>query len=196
RDAERVDGRVLGQPQLVRSVGAAAAGELLHRAPGRLVVRPVESAHAGGSGGGGIDFRGDDAHRFSCSIIRTLGQCRNSPKISLAELMRTTLSIVVAALLVVASGSRAADQETENYVASLSRVYDHTLWIRAVKEGCDSEDKKTAGANSVAYNSWRRRNSALLDELERRFLVLVHGASIDQKDYTKNVGKYMGEVVQ
>ena len=110
--------------------------------------------------------------------------------------MRTTLSIVVAALLVVASGSRAADQETENYVASLSRVYDHTLWIRAVKEGCDSEDKKTAGANSVAYNSWRRRNSALLDELERRFLVLVHGASTDQKDYTKNVGKYMGEVVQ
>src|ERR1051326_3355517 len=103
--------------------------------------------------------------------------------------VRKTLSIVVAALLGVAVCSRAAEQGAEDYVSGLSRVYGPTLWIRGVKEGCDAVHKETAGANSVAFNSWRRRNKALLDDLERRFLVIVHGASTDAKDYAKNVGK-------
>src|SRR5262249_53887873 len=68
--------------------------------------------------------------------------------------------------------------------------------IQARKDGCDTAEPDTRKANNAAYSAWRKKHQSLLDELERRFLAMVHDSSTDQKDYSKNVGKYAGEVLQ
>lgn len=110
--------------------------------------------------------------------------------------MKKTLSIVGISLLGVAVSGGAAAQATGSYATDLSRVYDHTQLIRAVKEGCDGAHKATAAANAAAYNSWRRRHKELLDELEKRVTLLIHSVSTDQKDYSKNIGRYLGDIAQ
>src|SRR5262245_54452356 len=46
RDAERVDRRMLQQPELVGGSGGALSGEILHLAPRRGVFDTAEPAHA------------------------------------------------------------------------------------------------------------------------------------------------------
>jgi hypothetical protein len=99
-------------------------------------------------------------------------------------------------LAATAAPSLAPAQAGDSYAANLSRVYEAAQFIHAVKEGCDSAEPDTRKTNDVAYGAWRKRHQSLLDELERRFLAMVRGASTDQKDYSKNVGKYAGEVLQ
>lgn len=94
-----------------------------------------------------------------------------------------------------ASGFAAA-QGSSTYASNLSRVYEAAQFIHAAKEACDSAEPDTRKANDAAYGAWRKQNQSLLDELERRFLALVRRASTDQKDYSKNVGKYAGEVLE
>jgi hypothetical protein len=105
------------------------------------------------------------------------------------------LSISLTAAALLASGLAAA-QAGGSYAANLSRVYEATQFIQAAKEGCDTAEPDTRKANDAAYSAWRKRHQSLLDELERRFLAMVRKASADQKDYSKNVGKYAGEVLQ
>lgn len=110
--------------------------------------------------------------------------------------MNKTWAIVVVSLLEIAAASGAEQHASGSYATDLSRVYEATQFIRAIKEGCDAAHKDTAAANAAAYNSWRKTHRSLLDELEGRFLALIHGASTDEKDYSKNVGKYEGAVLQ
>ena len=104
-----------------------------------------------------------------------------------------TLSLTVATVL--APGIASA-QEGGTYASDLSLGYNAAQFIQARKEGCDTADPDTRKANDVAYGAWRKKHQALLDELERRFLAMVRRASTDQKDYSKNVGKYAGEVLE
>jgi hypothetical protein len=90
----------------------------------------------------------------------------------------------------------AAEKATGTYASDLSRVYEAAQFIHAAKEACDSAEPDTRKANDAAYGAWRRQHQSLLDELERRFLAMVRRASADQKDYSKNVGKYAGEVLE
>lgn len=103
------------------------------------------------------------------------------------------ISLLGAAAL--ASGLASA-QAGESYATDLSRVYEAAQFIHAAKEACETAEPDSRKANEAAYNAWRKQHQSLLDELERRFLALVRRTSVDQKDYSKNVGKYAGEVLQ
>ena len=105
------------------------------------------------------------------------------------------LSMMIA-LAGAAAGSAAWAQATGNYADDLSRVYEAPQFIRAIKEACDANHAPTRAVNDAAYGAWRRRNKALLDELELRFTAMIRGASTDEQDYAKNIGKYAGAVVQ
>ena len=107
---------------------------------------------------------------------------------------RLTLILLVMAMAL-ASGLAAA-QEGGTYASNLSRVYEAAQFIHAAKEACDSAEPDTRKANGAAYSAWRKQHQSLLDELERRFFAMVRRASADQKDYSKNVGKYAGEVLE
>ena len=103
------------------------------------------------------------------------------------------ISLIAAAAFVPGIASA---QAGSSYASDLSRVYAAAQSIHARKDGCDTAEPNMRKANDAAYGAWRRKHQSLLDELERRFLAMVHNASTDQKDYSKNVGKYAGEVLQ
>ena len=105
------------------------------------------------------------------------------------------LLIAFIAASALATGVFAA-QTDGTYAADLSRVYAATQFIQARKDGCDSAEPGTRKANDAAYDAWRKKHQSLLDELERRFLAMIRRVSTDQKDYSKNVGKYAGEALQ
>jgi len=110
--------------------------------------------------------------------------------------MRRTLYAALASLAAFAPAASAATAGGGEYAATLSKVYEAPQYIRALKELCDVKQEQTRPVNDAAYNAWRRRNRALLDELDRRFLVMIRAASTSEQDYTRNVGKYEGAVVQ
>jgi hypothetical protein len=109
--------------------------------------------------------------------------------------MKNLLAVSLIAAAALASGPAAA-QGSSTYASELSRVYEAAQFIHAAKEACDSAEPDTRKANEVAYSVWRKQHQSLLDELERRFLAMVRRASTDPKDYSKNVGKYAGEVLE
>jgi len=109
--------------------------------------------------------------------------------------MKRILPISLLAATALASGLAAA-QAGGSYAADLSSVYEGAQFIHAAKEACETSEPDTRKANEAAYNVWRKQHQSLLDELERRFLAMVRKTSADQKDYSKNVGKYAGEVLQ
>jgi hypothetical protein len=102
--------------------------------------------------------------------------------------------LLISLIAAAATAGLAADQEENTYTAHLSRIYTAVQFIQARKEGCDTAEPDTRKVNDIAYKAWRKQHQILLDELERRFFALVRRASTDQKDYSKNVGKYAGEV--
>jgi hypothetical protein len=109
-------------------------------------------------------------------------------------MMVRTYPIAVAAAAALCCGGAAA-QATGDYATDLSRVYEAPQLIQAVKEACDTGHAASRAANEAAYNAWRRRHRALLHELEVRFTAMVRGASTDEQDYARNMGKYAGAVV-
>jgi hypothetical protein len=109
--------------------------------------------------------------------------------------MKKFIAISLLAAAALATGLAAA-QGSSTYASDLSRVYEAAQFIHAAKEACDSAEPDTRKANEAAYSAWRKQHQSLLDELERRFLAMVRRASADQHDYSKNVGKYAGEVLE
>jgi hypothetical protein len=118
---------------------------------------------------------------------------RNSPEIALSKIAPTTLCLLMTAFLV---GVAPAAQTGAEYAETLSRVYEAPQYVRAIKEACDEHHADVRAVNDAAYSAWRRRNKELLDEVERRFTAMIRGASTDEHDYARNIGKYAGAVVQ
>jgi 1,2-phenylacetyl-CoA epoxidase catalytic subunit len=102
----------------------------------------------------------------------------------------------LSAVIVVLAGTAAGSALAGNYADDLSRVYEAPQFIRAIKEACDKSHASSRAVNDAAYGAWRRRNKALLDELELRFTAMIRAASSNEQEYAKNVGKYAGAVVQ
>ena len=107
---------------------------------------------------------------------------------------RTFLISTLAAATLACSDAGA--QATGNYATDLGRVYEAPQLIRAIKEACETAHTPSRAVNQAAYSSWRKRHQALLHELEVRFTAMVRGASTDEQDYAKNLGKYAGAVVE
>ena len=109
--------------------------------------------------------------------------------------MRAFLTAAVLAIAATLPGPALA-QKAGSYADDLARVYEATQFIQAVREGCDAAVPATRADNAAAYSAWRKRHQALLDELEHRFIALIRRASVDQKDSSRNVGKYEGDALR
>ena len=109
---------------------------------------------------------------------------------------RKTVLLMLVSLTGVAAGPAVLAQVTGNYATDLSLVYEAPQFIRVFKEVCDANHAQGRAVNDAAYAAWRRRNKALLDELETRFVAMIRGASTDEHDYARNIGKYEGAVLQ
>jgi hypothetical protein len=82
------------------------------------------------------------------------------------------------------------------YSLSLSDVYGAYQHILARREACASAIPQTRASTDKAYGVWQTRHRKLLDELEQRFNMMIRGASRDEKEYARNVGKYEGALLR
>ena len=88
-----------------------------------------------------------------------------------------------------------AEPRTE-YRLSLTDVYGAYQSILARKDACSSAFPQTSAATDKAYSGWQTRHKRLLDELDQRINMMIRGASRDEKDYAKNIGKYEGAILR
>jgi hypothetical protein len=89
-----------------------------------------------------------------------------------------------------------AAESTGDYGTHLSRIYFAHQRLLALHEACDQAFPAQTQANAQAYTAWRTRHKALLNELDARLTLMIRGASKDEKEYMRNVGKYEGSILE
>jgi hypothetical protein len=98
-------------------------------------------------------------------------------------------------VIVVSPATHAAEERTE-YRVSLTDVYGAYQSILARKDACSIAFPQMRIPTDNAYNGWQARHKKLLDELDQRINMMIRGASRDEKDYAKNIGKYEGAILR
>lgn len=89
-----------------------------------------------------------------------------------------------------------AAESPEDYATDLATVYGGYQQILAMKDACDKAVPASRTANDKAFAAWTAQHRVLLQELQRRVTAMIRLASTDEKDYTRNLGKYEGEMLQ
>jgi hypothetical protein len=87
-------------------------------------------------------------------------------------------------------------QATGDYATDLATLYHERYALQAQKDVCISVQPKTRAELQKAYDGWRDRHEDLLEDLDARFAAMIKKASVDQKDYSRNFGKYQGAVMR
>jgi hypothetical protein len=90
----------------------------------------------------------------------------------------------------------AAAEKAGDYGAHLSTIYFAHQRLLALREACDQALPAQAKAGEKAYAAWQVRHKALLSELDARLTLMIRGASKDEKEYMRNVGKYEGSILE
>jgi len=90
----------------------------------------------------------------------------------------------------------AAAEKSDDYGTHLSTVYFAHQRLLALREACDQALPAQAKAGEKAYAAWHARHKALLNELDARLTLMIRGASKDEKEYMRNVGKYEGSILE
>ncbi|MDB5864063.1 MAG: hypothetical protein JWO70_1869 [Betaproteobacteria bacterium] len=103
---------------------------------------------------------------------------------------------LLAAVAVACSAGASAQEPRTEYRMSLTDVYGAYQSILARREACASAFPQTRAAGDKAYAAWQNRHRKLLDELDQRINMMIRGASKDEKDYAKNIGKYEGAILR
>ena len=90
----------------------------------------------------------------------------------------------------------AAVAQDNDYGSNLSRVYFAHQRLLAVREACDQAFPAQAKAAERAFATWHARHKALLEELDARLTLMMRGASKDEREFVRNVGKYEGAILE
>lgn len=90
----------------------------------------------------------------------------------------------------------AAQESSGDYATDLGRVYGGYQRMLAMKEVCDAAVPETRAANDKAFAAWEAQHRSLVQELQRRVTAMIRLASKDERDYTRNLGKYEGAILQ
>ncbi len=107
-----------------------------------------------------------------------------------------TLAAGLICVLLGSSGMAMAAEGSGNYGSALSQIYFAHQRLLALRDACDQAFPAQAGANAKAYAAWHTRHKALLNELEARLTLMIRGASKDEREYMRNVGKYEGSILE
>ena len=105
----------------------------------------------------------------------------------------------LACMLLMASQVVFAATETPpefDYPANLREVYGAYQAILARRDACITSVPQQRATTEKAYTAWQGRHRKLIDELDQRLAMMIRGASKDEKEYARNVGKYEGAILQ
>lgn len=83
-----------------------------------------------------------------------------------------------------------------DYAGNLREVYGAYQGVLARREACASAYPQSRAAGDKAYAVWRGRHRKLIEELDQRLAMMIRGASKDEKDYARNIGKYEGAILR
>lgn len=108
--------------------------------------------------------------------------------------MRLNFSWVALVCMVTAAVPVAAQEQ--DYGTSLRHIYFAHQRLLAVRDACDRVFPEQAKAAERAYAVWQGRHKALLGELDLRLTHMIRGASKDEQEYARNIGKYEGAILQ
>ncbi len=98
---------------------------------------------------------------------------------------------------VLGAGMPATAAETAGeYGANLSRIYFAHQRLLALREACDQALPDQSKVHAKAYATWQARHKDLLSELDKRLTLMIRGASKDEKEYMRNIGKYEGAILE
>lgn len=79
---------------------------------------------------------------------------------------------------------------------ALNVVYGSYQSVVSNKEACNAVFPGQRAANDKAFAAWQVRHKILIAELDGYFTELIRRASADEKDYSRNVGKAEGALLQ
>jgi len=94
------------------------------------------------------------------------------------------------------AASSPAAETTASYGQQLAQVYGTYQSVLANKEACGDGVPNTRGAIDTSYKTWHARNVRTIAELDERLTRMMRGASKDDKEYARNIGKYEGAMLQ
>ncbi|MCW5574461.1 MAG: hypothetical protein KIT13_00065 [Burkholderiales bacterium] len=107
-----------------------------------------------------------------------------------------TLAAGVIGMMLGVAGTAPAAEGGSDYGTALSRIYFAHQRLLALREACDRVFPAQAKTTEKAYAAWQSRHGALLNELEARLTLMIRGASKDEREYMRNVGKYEGSILE
>ena len=107
-----------------------------------------------------------------------------------------TLAAGLICAMLGSSGMAMAAEGSGDYGAALSQIYFAHQRLLALRDACDQAFPAQAGANAKAYAVWQSRHKALLSELDARLTLMIRGASKDEREYMRNIGKYEGSILE
>ncbi|MGE5526166.1 MAG: hypothetical protein ACM3SS_20815 [Rhodospirillaceae bacterium] len=102
------------------------------------------------------------------------------------------LACACTALPVTASSADAAP----SYGQELAQVYGTYQAVVARREACNEALPGMKANTEKSYTAWRNRNAKTVAELDERLGRMIRGASKDDKEYARNIGKYEGAMLQ
>jgi hypothetical protein len=104
-------------------------------------------------------------------------------------------SVTAFAAVVVVHSAIGSEPRTE-YRMSLTDVYGAYQSILARADACNNAFPQSKAITQKAYSVWQGRHRKLLDELDQRVNQMIRGASRDEKEYARNIGKYEGALLR
>lgn len=102
----------------------------------------------------------------------------------------------IGSLALLGASPPAVAQATGDYAEDLARIYGAYQRLVATRDACDEKFPALRSANGRAFGEWKQRHQAMVQDLERRVLMMIRQASANQQEYSRNIGKYEGEILQ
>ena len=110
--------------------------------------------------------------------------------------IKSLIRRLAAAVLISAPTAALAAVSAADYRASLLEIYGKYQGVLALREACNAAFPQAQAPNEKAFAAWQKRHRRLHDELDQRFAMMVRAYSKDEKDYSRNYGKYQGAVLR
>ena len=111
-------------------------------------------------------------------------------------MMRPIFSSTVFIFLVSGCIGSALGQATGSYAKDLSVVYRAYQQLLAVREACQTGVPAQRDVIERAYEDWKKTHRAFVLELDDRLTAMIRGASSSPQEYSRNVGRYEGQLLQ
>ena len=105
------------------------------------------------------------------------------------------ISIILCCLAPAAAHSQPESAAPRSYAADLGMLYGERYSLQVLKDVCIGAQPKTRAALQKAYDGWLERHEDLVEDLDLRFRAMVKQVSRDEKEFTRNFGKYQGAVM-